>query len=117
MFTPSQKKFRAKRTDLKTAPWRYFNGFQEIANLRDTAEYHHFWTQYTGLKDSKGREIYEGDILDIGVEKPALVQWIDKYCSFCLKCELWASYHYFGEAVEPKHCTIIGNVFENPELL
>ena len=75
--------------------------------------------QFTGLKDSKGVEIYEGDIIrgkfhDTGYHGHletlnSEVVWIERYASFNIGIEEW---RYSGEPV-----TIIGNIFENSELL
>lgn len=80
--------------------------------------------QYTGLKDKNGREIYEGDILS----DRAVVEWFDELAWDGLGsphsgfyCEQWfdygengqLNYHYgFFNNVE-----VIGNIYENPELL
>jgi uncharacterized phage protein (TIGR01671 family) len=73
--------------------------------------------QYTGLKDKNGKEIYEGDILTTETEKPMVVSWNNKFSSFCLDRDGWAFSHWFGEACDPERCEVIGNKFENPELL
>ena len=73
--------------------------------------------QFTGLKDKNGKEIYEGDILTDCGKGSFTVCWSNEHASWCLRSLNWAFSHYFGEAVNSEHCEIIGNKFENPELL
>lgn len=75
--------------------------------------------QSTGLKDKNGKEIFEKDILDYNGRK-VIVKWHGSYASFIYEFvdelenrvtewqPLYLSYYHFE---------IIGNIYENPELL
>lgn len=75
--------------------------------------------QSTGLRDKNGKEIFEGDILDYKGRK-ALVRWHGSYASFIYR---------FVDELQKRNtewkplylaymkCEIIGNIYENPELL
>ena len=64
--------------------------------------------QYTGLKDKNGKEIYEGDIIDIG-DKVVEVSDIYSFREIYLVHGLKDGHKIYGE--------IIGNIYENPELI
>lgn len=72
--------------------------------------------QFTGLKDKNGKEIYEGDIVrDDNTNMQ--VKWFERFSCFCLVADKWVFPHFFGEASDPDNCEIIGNIYENKELL
>lgn len=71
-------------------------------------------SQFTGLKDKEGKEIYEGDIVDLGVDFDTV---IFSYGMFILE-KMSACYCRGVPLAEYCHqITIKGNIFENPELL
>jgi len=67
--------------------------------------------EFTGLKDKNGKEIYEGDIVNTNNETPFIVKYDNTCCAF-----LWGDY-YFEDRVEERKVKIIGNIYENPELI
>jgi len=73
--------------------------------------------QYTGLKDKNGKEIYLFDFIKDKSGIIMLIVWREDLASFALRNDSWTYDHYFGEAVDSGNVEIIGNKFENPELL
>lgn len=75
--------------------------------------------QYTGLKDRNGREIYEGDILQLTDKREdgiCIVQWDKEYCAFgARRPEEQENYAHF--LLAGYLASVIGNIYENPELL
>ena len=74
--------------------------------------------QYTGLHDSKGKEIYEGDLLQLvpnGTEPGAILEvyWEQEMAASYLRVgDRWNN---LLEGYTKEH-HIVGNIYENPEL-
>ncbi len=102
-----------------------------MLNPQDLSQNDELWTwlgkkdvvlmQYTGLIDKNGKEIYEGDILqretETGIEKNLYIQDLFQNGGF------WMSHKMFGQvsglivSKQNFQFQIIGNIYENPELL
>jgi len=81
--------------------------------------------QYTGLKDKNDKEIYEGDIVsypqsfdnsELSKDLPKSVReiaYLDKYA--CFEIMGWFGGNALSRNI--KTIEVIGNIYENPELL
>lgn len=78
--------------------------------------------EYTQLKDKNGKRIFEGDICQIkGIsyidETPFIVEWNNEYSGWFWRELSFSSPHDTITPEIAKTSEIIGNRFDNPELL
>lgn len=74
--------------------------------------------QFTGLKDKSGKEIYEGDILKCRIKEKWTSEEETEYLHIVEhKIIESGESHISGFVYIPMDREIVGNIFENPELL
>ncbi|MCK1999962.1 YopX family protein [[Brevibacterium] frigoritolerans] len=75
--------------------------------------------QYTGLKDKNGKRIYEGDILNDQEDKPLYIEFSEEKAAFCFVdvFDPYGKEYYTVRDLHYEDLEIVGNIFENPELL
>ena len=108
--------YKAKRTDNgEWIEWNAFSGLYGIDLDKDTI------CQCTGMKDKNGKLIFKNDIAKDESGSLYKVVWQDNYYQFswvCTKSNIfpvgakWDLWRFKSDEVE-----VIGNVFDNPDLL
>lgn len=126
-MTQRQIKFRA--WDKNQKRWVYFELYPNASTTPSIYRGNDFsdWQQFTGLLDKNGKEIYEGDIIQITSEKYR-IEWNQLHCAWCLfdtdggmQKEIIADWINDDGSTpkrwENKNLEVIGNIYENPELI
>ena len=74
-------------------------------------------SQYTGMNESTGKEIYEGDIVRTSDndDELAVVEWDDEDLRFTVTHGNVVN--GLGEEYYPREVEVVGNIYDNPELL
>jgi len=83
--------------------------------------------QFTGLHDKNGKEIYEGDICIVQIQlggfwgntpnpKTAQIFYDTDGAGYIAKWE-WAKNQHYERLTCDIDCEVVGNIYENPELL
>jgi uncharacterized phage protein (TIGR01671 family) len=76
----------------------------------------HILMQYTGLKDKNGKEIYEGDIInDSFGDRKGRIRYNDHVAAF--EISEYDGIHMLSSHNCGRFFEVIGNIYENPELL
>lgn len=110
-------KFRA--WDMEFKKWSDIALQTKACDIKYATDYE--WNQYIGVKDCNGNEIYEGDILEDFINNQRYSVVWDDYGMFLFHPNGSTSgsldYYQLEEVASIDCLVVIGNIYENIELL
>ncbi len=117
-FRAWDKKFSKMVNDITL-----INSYDKLDRFHNTVSSHDLiFQQYTGLKDKSGKEIYEGDILELKDE--FIIEIKEMFEGHFTWREIDEEYSgkigncgIFPFDCNYKPCEVIGNIYKNPELI
>ena len=114
-------KYRVYIPEFSKLVYFEFNNFDYSDRYLDDPE--HPVQQYTGMKDKYGKEIYEGDIVQYNQNSSYdnmdfIAKWSDDKLGFIFQSNSGEQLvNQTPHLNRFKHLEVVGNIFENPELL
>ena len=103
--------FNIHGRDFKPEIKHHYTSVNRLCNNQDMFDYKNTEViakrQFTGVKDIEDKEIYEGDIIPLG-----LIIWHEDELAFCV--ENGGDMSLLSNV---RHLLVIGNIHQNPELL
>ena len=122
--------FRGKRTDngewVKGYLYITHIGAHEIGSYDEEINIERFTFdvipetvgQFTGLTDKNGKRIFEGDIVEhVSDGEQAVISWLKYSACFGLSFDGWCCGFDDYDDNLPSDFKVIGNIYDNPELL
>lgn len=94
----------------------YFNALYGMGSVYECSIYADTFGQYIGVNDKNGKEIYEDDIVLSDDGKVGQVQWFEEHLAFMIWC-VTDNKVYFAYDNDFSNIEVIGNVYENADLL
>lgn len=122
-----EMKFRGKRLD--NSEWVYGYYFVGASDTHWIVDLEHTFRlvdketveQFTGLLDKNGKQIYEGDIVNLGIDgrvKHTRIAQVMFKPDIIFNSNVGIfNYGDFAYQDTYNHLTVIGNIHDNPELL